>query len=103
MTDFEEFCDRIGYANRPEGQGGVQVPDVDTVVSAWKHTEQEVAELIELKSPRVAEEYHEDLGPVLWWRLPVSEPPRVGSPLDDDWVPDYYTHFTKLPEPFGAY
>lgn len=27
-------------------------------------------------------EWHEDRGSVLWWRLPISEPPYVGTPLD---------------------
>lgn len=45
-------------------------------------------------------EWHEDDGPVLWWKLPVDEPPWVGTPLDDDWpMPGgpYYTHWTPLP------
>lgn len=28
------------------------------------------------------EDWHEDYRDVLWWRLPVCEPPYVGSPLD---------------------
>lgn len=41
--------------------------------------------------PRPASEYHEDMGPVLWWRLVrdeenrsqwAGEPPYVGTPLD---------------------
>lgn len=44
-----------------------------------------------------ADEYHEDFGDVLWWRLPINEPPHVGSPLDDDFPVDgYYTHWSKL-------
>lgn len=67
---------------------------------------------------RPAEEWHEDIGDVLWWIFPVKEPPYVGSPLDlpetiqitayggnDDqkmcvkvggW-PGYHTHFTLIP------
>jgi hypothetical protein len=41
------------------------------------------------------EEYHEDMGAVLWWRFPIDEPPYCGGPLDDDW-PGYHTHFTPL-------
>jgi hypothetical protein len=59
--------------------------------------------------PRPLAEYHEDLGPVLWWLLPVDEPPYVGSPLDSDWQvggsgPDgaYFTHFTPIQVPRGA-
>jgi hypothetical protein len=52
-------------------------------------------------APEVAisgEQYHEDDGPVLWWRFPVmdGEQPWVGTPNDCDW-PGYHTHFTSLP------
>lgn len=76
-----------------------------------------LAELI----ARPLAEWHEDIGPVLWWRFPVDEPPYVGTPLDcarstyvaaptDDqprrlvwgkiggW-PGYHTHFTMIPIP----
>lgn len=43
-------------------------------------------------------EYHEDVGPVLWWTFPITEPPYVGSPLDCEW-PGYHTHFTEIPLP----
>jgi len=49
--------------------------------------------------PIPADEWSEDDGDVLWWRLPVEEPPYVGSPLCDDWLPGYYTHFTRLQVP----
>jgi hypothetical protein len=42
------------------------------------------------------EKWHEDDGPVLWWRFPVVEPPYSGTPNDSDW-PGYHTHFTPLP------
>jgi hypothetical protein len=50
-------------------------------------------------TPEVAipgEQWHEDDGPVLWWRFPVVEPPYAGTPNDSDW-PGYHTHFTSLP------
>lgn len=28
------------------------------------------------------EEWHEDIGTVLWWKFPIEEAPYVGSPLD---------------------
>lgn len=31
---------------------------------------------------RPAREYHEDMGPVLWWTFPINEPPYVGTPND---------------------
>jgi hypothetical protein len=45
---------------------------------------------------RPGEQWHEDDGPVLWWRFPVVEPPYAGTPNDSDW-PGYHTHFTSLP------
>jgi hypothetical protein len=49
---------------------------------------------------RPLEEWHEDYGPVLWWKFPVEEEPYVGSPLDAEW-PAYHTHWTPItvPEP----
>lgn len=43
----------------------------------------------------LAEKWHEDIGPVLWWDFPVEEPPYCGTPLADDF-PKYKTHFTEL-------
>ena len=43
----------------------------------------------------LAEKWHEDIGPVLWWDFPVEEPPYCGTPLDDDF-PKYKRHFTEL-------
>jgi hypothetical protein len=47
---------------------------------------------------RPGEEYHEDMGDMLWWRFPIDEPPYAGSPLNTDW-PGYHTHFTPIPIP----
>jgi hypothetical protein len=47
---------------------------------------------------RPFEEWHEDVGPVLWWTFPVDEPPYVGTPLDTHW-PRYHTHWTPIPVP----
>lgn len=40
--------------------------------------------------------WHEDLGPVLWWKFPIAEAPWCGTPLDSD-CPGYHTHWTALP------
>ncbi len=45
--------------------------------------------------PRPLAEWREDIGPVIWWRFPLDEPPYVGSPLDCDW-PEYHTHWTPI-------
>ena len=59
-----------------------------------------------------ANEWHDDDGDVLWYRLPVAEPPYVGSPLDTDWhdepfaillngetKAEYFTHFQYIHTP----
>lgn len=33
-------------------------------------------------TPRPFHEWHEDIGPVLWWLWPIEHEPYVGSPLD---------------------
>lgn len=62
-------------------------------------------------------EYHGDMGDVLWWKFPITEPPYVGSPLDfgqrievhgsngiiasgnvGGW-PGYHTHWTPIVVP----
>lgn len=64
----------------------------------------EVKERRAAERPRPLDEWHEDDGPVLWWRLPVDEPPWAGTPLDSDWQIGgdgpggaWYTHWTPLP------
>ena len=47
---------------------------------------------------RLAEHWHEDIGPVLWWNFPVEEPPYCGTPLDERF-PKYKTHFTTIDMP----
>lgn len=49
------------------------------------------------------EDYHEDDGTVLWWVLPIVEPPYVGSTLDVDFPwgmddPPPHLYWTLLPE-----
>jgi hypothetical protein len=45
--------------------------------------------------------WHEEDGPVLWWKFTVVEPPYVGTPLDDDF-PKGVTHFTPFVVPIMA-
>jgi hypothetical protein len=47
---------------------------------------------------RPIEEWHEDMGCVIWWEFPISEPPHCGTPLDMDW-PGYHTHWTPIEIP----
>lgn len=54
------------------------------------------AEVGRLHTLRPKGDYHEDMGPVLWWIWPICEPPYCGAPGDSDW-PGYHTHFSPLP------
>lgn len=47
---------------------------------------------------RPLDDWHEDIGPVLWWCFPIAEPPYAGTPLDDDF-PEYMTHWTTFAIP----
>lgn len=54
-----------------------------------------------LREARPRAEWHEDDGAVLWWDLPVDEPPYCGTPNDEDF-PEYKTHWTPLVLPDDA-
>lgn len=51
------------------------------------------------KTLRKAEDWHEEDGDVLWWRLPICEPPVVGCPLELGFEVDDYTHWTPIVDP----
>lgn len=57
----------------------------------------------EARNPKAIGEWHEDEGNVIWWKLPINEPPYVGTPLDSDFKEGYYTHFTRLIDPLEIY
>lgn len=46
---------------------------------------------------RPLDDWHEDMGCVVWWKFPIDEPAWIGQPGDSDW-PGYHTHFTPHPE-----
>lgn len=43
------------------------------------------AELADRLKPKPFAAWHEDDQDVLWWKLPVMEPPYCGTPLDSSW------------------
>jgi len=43
------------------------------------------AEIDRLLTPRPYSEWHEDIGCVLWWMMPICEPPYCGGPDCSDW------------------
>lgn len=67
---------------------------VDSVADTIEHHPDRL-NLEAAKSAKRLADYHEDLGAVLWWVFPISEPPYCGSPSDLDW-PGYHTHWTPL-------
>jgi hypothetical protein len=88
-------CKYRGYCSR------LHVENADVMVERDRlHAEVERlrAELARLTTLRPASEWRDDDGDVLWWRLPVEEPPYVGSPMEYGWRDDYYTHFSPLPD-----
>lgn len=66
-------------------------PDVRTDPAA-------AAKLEDLRRLRRADDYHEDHGVVLWWHVPICEPPYCGTPLDDDFDPLWFTHWSPVPD-----
>jgi hypothetical protein len=60
-----------------------------------------LGELEDTLEPHPIDEWHEDIGPCLWWCFPIEEEPYCGSPLDE-YFPDYVTHFTRLSLPIGV-
>jgi hypothetical protein len=53
------------------------------------------------RKARPSSEWQEGLGPVLWWKFPVDEPPYCGTPLDAHW-PARHAHWTPLIVPENA-
>lgn len=55
----------------------------------------------ELETLHTLADWCEEDGNVLWWRVPIEEPPYSGHPHDSDWAEneydDYYTHWSRLP------
>lgn len=62
-------------------------------VSDYETLSGEVRHLIDVH-PRDA--WHEDVGPVLWWKFPICEPPYSGDPRDEDF-PEHVTHWSRIP------
>lgn len=64
------------------------------------------AAMATMTTARPAADWHDDDGPVLWWRFPIEEPPYCGTPYDFDTNDrpvfrdrNSYTHWTRLPIP----
>lgn len=54
-------------------------------------------EFVKLHTLRPLSEWRDDFHTVIWYKLPIDEPPYVGTPHDCDW-PGYHTHWSPLPD-----
>jgi Lar family restriction alleviation protein len=95
---YRAHCSACGDLG-PEGRTPAEAAE------KWNHRPEEaVAELaggldvaLDALRLRPREEWHDDTGNVLWWWLPISGPPYVGTPLDTDWPEDPEpTYWTPL-------
>lgn len=91
---FDAWFKERGYPNYPQ-----QYPLVteNAMHAAWQEAAKRKALSAQVKSvARPLSEYHEDSGPVVWWKFPVEEPSYIGCPNSSDW-PGYHTHWTPHP------
>ena len=96
----ESLAQHLGYAKK-------QLATAEATAAELKQelADQEAEKLVLVKENQKlanlgvfypADDWHDELSDVLWWRFPIVEPPYVGSPLDTDWDYDAgYTHFQK--------
>lgn len=88
------------------GQLRKLAPDVESAIKraaegievVERHATGEMADRLDrLHTLRPEAEYEDDFNAVLWWLLPISEPPYCGTPGDSSW-PGYHTHWSPLPD-----
>jgi hypothetical protein len=48
------------------------------------------------------ENWDEEDGTCLFFKLDAGEPPEVTSPMQTDFDPGYFTHFARMPKEFCA-
>jgi hypothetical protein len=101
--ELDSLRTELAAARRDLVEKKTEVRDLlDGLTAARRECEELRAELDRLATLRPMSEWHEDCGDVLWWRVPVCEPPFYqGSPLDTDWcdVEADVTHWTPIPNP----
>jgi hypothetical protein len=99
-TDFRALCAELVKLSAPADS----IPQLAERLQKLSELASRARAALSQPEPtaRPEDEYHEDMGAVLWWRFPIDEPPYCGSPLDSEW-PGYHTHFTPLgPMPIPA-
>lgn len=100
MDALRAFLLRPNGAHFPTPRLTVEAVQGGGILVRARPYRERAAAPIKAPSPVVREraEWHEDEGPVLWWRFPIVEPPYCGTPLDDDF-PEYATHWTAFATP----
>jgi len=97
MSEVQAALSRLNAAIRGANGNALSVPvlvsDVTMLLNFSKSQHDQIRFHV---IPRPIEEYHEDMGPVTWWKFPIDEPAWIGTPNDSDW-PGYHTHFTPHP------
>jgi len=83
---FEPLCDLIGFSGENKTR---------TVIREALECAIAAADVDDLHRPRPFCDWHEDLGDVLWWRMPIEEAPYVGSPLDHGRIAEGTINFPK--------
>lgn len=85
LEDFEHttFVEKL-IAERDEARACAAL-EAQHHAHLRKERDEARAALARYLSVRTLAAWHEDHGDVLWWMLPVCEPPYCGTPLDDDW------------------
>jgi len=97
VSALNEAVEKHACGEYTVGYHDIKHPDVAeaivrAVIAAWSAAQPYL-------EARPYNEWHEDIGNVLWWRFPIEEPPYAGTPLDDAWTDKYYTHFSLIPIP----
>lgn len=97
FEDLREIAHALGICYEADGHGCHPGP-LNDLLKRVKELSKIERESIDKRLPLSLGSWHEDDGPVMWWRFPINEPPYVGTPLDDDF-PDYVTHWTRVELP----
>lgn len=71
---------------------------IETIDQLWDEMEARAWDTEKVFQP--VEDWHEEDGTALFFKLDSGEPPEVTSPLHSDWDGSYFTHWMPLPQEF---
>jgi hypothetical protein len=98
---FSDLQDELAAGRKSADAACTQCADAEralnTAYNELAAAQRDTARVVTL---HLASEYHDDLGSVLWWHLPVCEPPEVGTSVEElpEGYPDgWHTHFSRMP------